>query len=129
MGHSRRDSIYSEGVDATVAAMGLTILKTPVRAPQANAFCERLIGTIRRECLDFLIVLNERHLRSVLDEWVAHYNHGRPHASLGPGIPDLPVNRFAPPPSGHRIRDGYHVRVQPVVGGLHHEYRLEPLAA
>lgn len=45
-----RDSIYSEGVDARVAAMGLTILKTPVRTPQANAFCERLIGTIRREC-------------------------------------------------------------------------------
>jgi transposase InsO family protein len=63
-----RDSTYSEGVDAAVAAMGLTILKTPVRAPQANAFCERLIGTVRRECLDFVIVLNERHLRSVLHE-------------------------------------------------------------
>jgi putative transposase len=47
-----RDSIYSEGVDATVVAMGLTILKTPARAPQANAHCERVIGTIRRECLD-----------------------------------------------------------------------------
>src|ERR1700716_1610279 len=52
--------------------MGLTVLKTPVRCPQANAFCERLIGTIRRECLDWLIVLNERHLRAVLREWVAH---------------------------------------------------------
>ena len=61
-----RDRIYSEGVDATVAAMGLTILKTPVRAPQANAFCERLIGTIRRECLDWVIPLNEQHLRGVL---------------------------------------------------------------
>jgi transposase InsO family protein len=69
------DSIYSDGVDRTIAAMGLTILKTPVQAPQANAFCERLIGTIRRECLDFVILLNERHLRSVLAEWVAHYNH------------------------------------------------------
>ena len=58
-----------------------------MRCPQANAFCERLIGTIRRECLDWLIVLNEWHLRSVLHEWVAHYNQGRPHASLGPGIP------------------------------------------
>ena len=65
-----RDSIYSEGVDGTLAAMGLTVLKTPVRAPQANAFCERLVGTIRRECLDFMIPLNERHLRTVLDEWV-----------------------------------------------------------
>jgi len=50
-----RDTIYSEGVDRTLAAMGLTVLRTPVRAPQANAFCERLIGTIRREWLDFMI--------------------------------------------------------------------------
>jgi putative transposase len=68
------DSIYSEGVDHTVAAMGLTVLKKPVHAPQANAFCERLIGTIRRECLDFVIPLNERHVRRVLAEWVRHYN-------------------------------------------------------
>jgi transposase InsO family protein len=63
------DSIYSEGVERTIAAMGLTVLKTPVRAPQANAFCERLIGTIRRECLDFVIPLSERHVRRVLEEW------------------------------------------------------------
>src|SRR5207248_2296113 len=54
-----RDTIYSEGVDRTLEAMGLTVLKTPVRAPQANAFCERVIGTIRRECLDFVIAINE----------------------------------------------------------------------
>jgi putative transposase len=81
------DSIYSDRVDRTVAAMGLTVLRTPVRSPQANAFCERVIGTIRRECLDWMILLNESHLRRVLWEWVAHYNRGRPHASLGPGIP------------------------------------------
>jgi transposase InsO family protein len=66
----------------------------PVRYPQANAFCERLIGTMRRECLDWLIVLNERHLRCVLREWVGHYNKARPHASLGPGIPDIPTDRL-----------------------------------
>src|SRR5262245_15535789 len=54
-----RDSIYSEGVDRTLAAMGLTVVRTPVLAPQANAFCERLVGTIRRECLDFLIPTTE----------------------------------------------------------------------
>jgi Integrase core domain len=53
----------------------------------ANAYCERLIGSLRRECLDWLLVLNERHLRMVGREWAAHYNHGRPHRSLGPGIP------------------------------------------
>jgi transposase InsO family protein len=83
-----RDSIYSAEVDRTITAMGFTILKTPVRAPQANAFCERLIGTIRRECLDWVIPVSADHLRSILREWVAHYNRGRPHASLGPGIPD-----------------------------------------
>jgi len=61
-----RDSIYSERVDRTLTAMALTVWKTPVRAPQANAFCERLIGTIRHECLDFMIPLNERRLRWVL---------------------------------------------------------------
>jgi putative transposase len=69
-----RDSIYAAAVDGAVEAMGLTVLKTPVRCPQANAFCERLIGTIRRECLDWLIVLHERHLRCVLHERVGHYN-------------------------------------------------------
>jgi putative transposase len=83
-----RDSIYSEGIDRTLASMGLTVLKTPVRAPQANAFCERVIGTIRRECMDFMIPMTERHVRATLQEWVRHYNRGRPHASLGPGIPE-----------------------------------------
>ena len=82
------DSIYSDSVDRTITAMGLRVLKTPVRSPQANAFCERVIGTIRRECLDWMIPLSERHLRRVLQQWVQHYNRGRPHESLGPGIPD-----------------------------------------
>ena len=67
-----RDTIYSEDVDRTLVAMGLTVLKTPVRAPTANAFCERLVGTIRRECLDCVIPLNESQLRCILREWVAH---------------------------------------------------------
>jgi putative transposase len=123
-----RDSIYSSAVDDAVAAMGLTVLKTPARCPQANAFCERLIGTIRRECLDWLILLNERHVRSVLREWVAHYNRGRPHASLGPGIPDAPLGR---PTAlhGRRIPHGHRVEAAPILAGLHHEYRLESFAA
>jgi putative transposase len=68
-----RDCVYSEGVDRSLAAMGLTVLRTLVRAPQANVFCERLVGTIRRECLDFVIPLNERHLRRILQLSVAHY--------------------------------------------------------
>jgi transposase InsO family protein len=121
------DSIYSDSVDRTIAAMGLTILKTPVRSPTANAFCERLIGTIRRECLDWMIPMNERHLRRVLEHWIAHYNRGRPHTSLGPGIPDAPGGALEQ--SGHRIPDGHEVVAKSILGGLHHEYRLEPRAA
>ena len=102
-----RDTIYSEQVDRTLEAMGLVVLKTPVRVPQANAFCERLIGTMRRECLDFVIALSERHLRAVLHVWVAHYNRGRPHASLGPGIPER--CDLAPLLTGHRLPDGQSV--------------------
>jgi transposase InsO family protein len=83
-----RDKIFADGVDRTLEAMGLVVLKTPARVPQANAFCERLIGTIRRECLDFVIPVIEAHLRAVLREWTRHYNRGRPHSRLGPGIPE-----------------------------------------
>src|SRR6516162_990642 len=98
-----RDSIYSPQLDSALKAMGLRVLKTPFQAPQANAFCERVIGTIRRECLDFLIPLNERHLRGLLKEWVAHYNRGRPHSSLGPGIPDPDSCSQQARPCGHEI--------------------------
>jgi hypothetical protein len=109
--------------------MGLRVLKTPFQAPQANAFCERVIGTIRRECLDFLIPLNERHLRGLLKEWVAHYNRGRPHSSLGPGIPD-PRPCFQQAKScGHDIPIDHHVVSKAILGGLHHEYSLERVAA
>ena len=104
------------------------MLKTPAQSPQANAFCERLIGTIRRECLDWWIVLNERHLRVVLREWVVHYNHGRPHASLGPSIPAAPPEQLARP-NGHHIAASQRVIAAPILAGLHHEYRLERLAA
>ena len=123
-----RDAIYAAAVDDAVTAMGLRVLKTPVRCPQANAFCERLIGTMRRECLDWMIVLNERHIRAVVQEWVTHYNVGRPHASLGPGIPDVPSDQL-PAVSGHRIPDGHRVVARPILGGLHHEYRLDRMAA
>ena len=120
-----RASIYAEGVNATVTAMGLTILKIPVRAPQANAHCERLIGTIRRECLDWLVLFNEEHLRRVLHEWIAHYNRGRPHASLGPGIPEPPPEPIPKPSHRHRLSVGHRVAPRPILGGLHHEYRVE----
>jgi transposase InsO family protein len=125
-----RDSILSQEVDQGVRNMGLRVIKTPVRTPVANAICERVIGTMRRECLDFVIPLNERHLVGILKEWATHYNEGRPHMSLGPGIPqpirELPVHRQA---HRHRIAEGQHVVARSVLGGLHHDYRSERCAA
>jgi transposase InsO family protein len=124
-----RDRIFSLELDKAVAAMGVRILRTPLRSPQANARCERLVGTIRREYLDFLIPLNQRHLKYLLNRWVLHYNHGRVHMSLGPGIPAAATP--SPPYSDHRHRlpPGHPVRRKAVLGGLHHEYWLEKAAA
>jgi transposase InsO family protein len=69
-----RDAIFAAAVDDALRSMSLQVLRTPVRAPQANAHCERFIGTARRECLDWVIPLNAPHLRQVLAEWIAHYN-------------------------------------------------------
>jgi putative transposase len=124
-----RDSIFSRTVDGAVGAMGLRVLKTPASTPQANAFCERLIGTVRRECLDFMIVVSERHLRRILAEWVSHYNHGRRHASLGPGIPEPARSDAIIECTGHTVRGGHRVRGRAILGGLHHEYWREPVAA
>jgi transposase InsO family protein len=68
------DSIFSTEVDDELKSFGLKVLRTPGQAPKANAFCERLIGTVRRECLDYVIPLSEKHLRKILREWVTHYN-------------------------------------------------------
>ena len=83
-----RHATFSSELDAAVDALGLKVVRTPVRAPRANAFCERLIGTMRRERLDLMIPLAERHLRTIVREWVSNYNRGRPHSRLGPGTPD-----------------------------------------
>ncbi len=125
-----RDSIFAQEVDQTIESLGVKVLRTPVRAPQANAYCERLIGTMRRECLDFMIPLSEKHLRTILREWIRHYNHGRPHRSLGPG---LPVPGTSPEvlsqTNRHQLPSGWQVVTKPVLGGLHHEYRFEKAAA
>ena len=123
-----RHATFSAELDAAVASLGLKVVKTPVRAPQANSFCERLIGTMRRECLDFIIPLCLLHLRVTVHEWVSDYNRGRPHSRLGPGIPD---SRSAPPHRTHRHCFEITERVisTSVLGGLHHEYELQRTAA
>jgi putative transposase len=124
-----RDSIYASWLDPAVTAMGVRVVRTPVQAPKANAFCERLLGSLRRECLDFLIPLGEEHLRRLLSAWRMHYNRGRPHASLGPGLPAPPPGLPAASITGHRLPREMRVIARPILGGLHHEYGLEKLAA
>jgi transposase InsO family protein len=124
-----RDSIFSAAVDAALKGFGTQAAETPVRAPQANAFCERLVETFRREYLDFLIPLNEGHLRKVIAEFVRHYNRGRPHSALGPGIPEPLQAKVPASVHLYKLPAGHRVVAKPVLGGLHHEYRLEKEAA
>jgi transposase InsO family protein len=124
-----RDGIFSRELDKQISAMGVRVLRTPVRAPKANSVCEHFGGTLRRECLDFLIPFNERHFKAVLKIWIRHFNGARPHMSLGPGIPA--ASRPPAPENDHRHRlpAGHAVRRAALLGGLHHEYWLEKVAA
>ncbi len=111
-----RDRSYGRDFVRRAAAIGIDTVLTPIQAPQANALTERVIGTIRRECLDHLIVIQERHLRGVLGEYISYYNTACPHRSLGLRPPSGPREL---PPSSARDR----VVAEPVLGGLHHVYR------
>jgi putative transposase len=124
-----RDSIFSKGLDQAVTDLGVRVLRTPLRAPMANSVCERFGGTLRRECLDYLIPINERHLKLTIKEWVLHYNRGRPHSSLGPGVPEPNQDKVPASDHRHKLPAGYRVVKTPVLGGLHHEYRLVKEAA
>jgi putative transposase len=121
-----RDRIFPRNLDESIKNLGMTVLKSPPHSPKANAICERVIGTIRRECMDWLIPLSESHLRSILKEWVTHYNGARPHMALGPGVPDPPAGGVLPANerSRHHLGTRAVVRARSVLGGLHHEYSL-----
>ena len=113
------DSKFTRDFDAVFASEGIEIIKTPVRAPKANAFAERFVRTARAECLDWLLIVNRRHLERVLRIFVGHYNSHRPHRSL---------NLTPPQPSARRL----HALPLPTaaierrdrLGGLIHEYNL-----
>jgi putative transposase len=109
-----RDSKFTAAFDAVFTAADIRIIRTPVRVPQANAIAERFIGTLRRECLDHLLIIGPRHLAGVLQEYLAHYNTHRPHRSLQQQPPAGPT----PPRSGAAVRPLRRDRL----GGLVHEY-------
>lgn len=95
----------------------------------ANAFCEHLLGSLRRECLDFLIPFGEELLRRVLRIWQIHYSRGCPHACLGPGLLDPSPGLPAVPIAGHDLPRNMRVVARSILGGLHHEYGLDKRAA
>ena len=110
-----RDAKFTAAFDAVFAAVSVRIIKTPVRAPRANAIAERWIASARRECLDRMLITGERHLRLVLDEYIDHYNSHHPHRAL----------QQSPPAGGsHQPAQGPNVRVlrRHRLGGMIHEY-------
>jgi putative transposase len=123
-----RNSIFARHLDNSVRALGLKVLRTPFRGPKADSICERVIGTIRHECLDWMIPVTEAHLRATLREWMRHYNSRRPHKSSDPGVPDPPKVASVVPKSEsrHRLAAGAVVLTKSVLGGPHHEYSLAP---
>jgi putative transposase len=90
-----RDSKFTGMFDAVFASEGIRILRTPVRAPRANAIAERWIATVRRELLDWVLIINRRLLMAVLTDYMAHFNHHRPHRALNQAAP----LRSLPPPA------------------------------
>jgi len=109
-----RDAIYGEAFTRSVATMGIRQVITAPRAPWQNPFVERVIGSIRRECLDHVLILSEAHLRRLLRAYVAYYNTTRPHQSLDNNSPQ--PRAIEPPPCGRII-------AIPQVGRLHHRYQ------
>jgi putative transposase len=109
-----RDAKFSGPFDEVFRTEGLTVVKTPVRAPRANAFAERWVGTARRECLDHVLIFGRRHLQRVHGAYVEHYNRARPHRGIDFEPPD-------PGPCAEAV-PGTKVRRRDVLGGLIHEY-------
>ena len=114
---------FTSSFDAVFTAEGIRILASPPQAPKANAICERIIGTLRRELLDRLLIVNEQHLRRVLTEYQQHYNAARPHRSLGQLTPAQADTR---PPEPIDLAD-HRVRRKQVLSGLTHEYYVAAL--
>jgi hypothetical protein len=108
-----RDSIYGEVFQDRVGHIGIEEIKITSRSPWQSPYCERVIGSIRRDALDHVIVLHEKHLRRVLHSYVEYYLNWRTHLSL---VMDAPESRSVQPPELGSVRK------QPEVGGLHHNY-------
>ncbi len=111
------DDKYGPLFDHAVDGAGITLIHTPPYAPKANAICERLMGSVRREFLDHILILSEGHARRLAKEYVCYFNHARPHQGLDGQIPMPPSSALLMP------SDDCSIRRIPILNGLHHDYR------
>ena len=111
------DSKYGQAFTRMAEGRGIAVLRTAYRAPRQNATCERFLGSVRRECLDHILVRGEAHLRRVLHEYVAYFNGARPHQGLQQHLPADTEG------AAHRPQPGGKIQAVPVLGGLHHTYQ------
>jgi len=114
------DKKFPLAIEHILAADGVRVIRTPIQAPVANCYAERWVGSVRRECLDWLITLGRRHLERVLTEYADHYNRARPHRGLQLQPPDGAIGL---------VRRGGEVRCSPRLDGLLREYSRLPAAA
>jgi putative transposase len=114
-----RGSNFTASFDAVFQAAGTRILRSAVQAPRMNAICERLVGTLRRELLDRVLILSEQHLHAVLAEYQAHYNTARPHQGIAQRVPG--DERDGPCATVTDI-DNHQIRRKPILNGLINEY-------
>jgi putative transposase len=118
-----RDSKFTRDFDEVFRSQGMRVIKAPARAPKARAHAERWVGSVRRECLDRLLILGRRHLASVLREYTSHYNEHRPHRSLEQLPPLVTPAATEERPAADVIQLD-RVRRRDRLGGLIHEYDL-----
>ena len=109
------DTKFGSKFQQVCQGSNIKVLRTPIRAPKANAICERFLGSVRREVLDHFLVLNERHLKQILKAYVEYFNQHRPHQGIGQAIPNAIKAEF-PPVTGGKVLS------YPILGGLHHQY-------
>jgi putative transposase len=114
-----RDSKFTRDFDTVFQGEGIEIVRTPIRAPEANAIAERFVRTVRAECLDWLLIVNRRHLERVLRLFVDHYGHHRPHRALNLNPPNQERRTLRVPTAAEPRQ----IERRDRLGGLIHEYR------
>jgi transposase InsO family protein len=111
------DGKFGVGFGRVAKTSHIEILRTPYQAPRANAMCERFLGSVRRECLDHVLILHEKQLNRIFNAYVQYFNHARPHQGIRQQIPEQRAESVPPDHKSGKILSF------PILGGLHHDYR------